>query len=494
MSSDHSGAVFDLDKSGRVSTLSNLPAGAPRMSSQPTPGNPSGGAGTAGDGAAATLASPPAVIPVSLLVSSARLLLERHLGLMWVSGEISGFTRAASGHCYFNLKDSAAQVRCVFFRHKAQFAGFALKDGLAVEVRATASIYEARGEFQLNVETVRQAGIGALWERFERQKARLAAAGWFAPERKRALPTLPRAVGIVTSPRAAALRDILTTLKRRWPAMPVILYPAAVQGEGAAARIAIAIDAANARNEVDVLIVARGGGSIEDLWAFNEEAVARAVFESRIPVVSGVGHETDFTICDFVADARAATPTGAATLVVPDRHAALAGVAGLAARWRPAWLRALEARIQRLDGLARRLVHPATRLLLQKRDTAGLAGRLARAHRNRLAAAAAELGGQRQRLAGLLRQPLPQADRLGPLARALSRAAAVALERRGSRMAALGQSLGHLNPRAVLERGYAIVTTADGAIVDDAARLAVGDDVTLTLARGDAGAKITRCD
>ncbi len=204
----------------------------------------------------------------------------------------------------------------MFFRHKAQFAGFALKDGLSVEVRATASIYEARGEFQLNVETVRLAGIGALYEKFERLKARLAAAGWFAEERKRPLPAFPRAIGIVTSPRAAALRDILTTVKRRWPSMPMILYATAVQGEGAADEIAAAIDAANARAEVDVLIVARGGGSIEDLWAFNEEVVARAVYESGIPVVSGVGHETDFTICDFVADARAPTPTGAATLVV----------------------------------------------------------------------------------------------------------------------------------------------------------------------------------
>ena len=229
-------------------------------------------------------------------------------------------------------------MRCVFFRHKAQFAGFALKDGLSVEVRATASIYEARGEFQLNVETVRLAGIGALYEKFERLKARLAAAGWFAAERKRPLPAFPRAIGIVTSPRAAALRDILTTVKRRWPSMPMILYATAVQGEGAADEIAAAIDAANARAEVDVLIVARGGGSIEDLWAFNEEVVARAVYESGIPVVSGVGHETDFTICDFVADARAPTPTGAATLVSPDRVSMLAGLAGIASRLRRAGL------------------------------------------------------------------------------------------------------------------------------------------------------------
>ncbi|MGH8714265.1 MAG: exodeoxyribonuclease VII large subunit, partial [Casimicrobiaceae bacterium] len=257
------------------------------------------------------------VIPVSLLVSSARLLVERQLGLAWISGEISGFTRAASGHCYFMLKDEQAQARCVLFRHKAQLLDVVLRDGAAVEVRATPTIYEARGEFQLNVEAVRIAGQGVLYERFARLKTRLEAAGWFRPERKRALPSSPKAVGIVTSRRAAALRDVLTTLGRRASGTAVIVYPARVQGGGAAAAIAAAIAAANAHAAVDVLIVCRGGGSIEDLWAFNEEDVARAVFESRIPIISGVGHETDFTICDFVADARAPTPTAAAALAAP---------------------------------------------------------------------------------------------------------------------------------------------------------------------------------
>jgi exodeoxyribonuclease VII large subunit len=433
----------------------------------------------------------PAVIPVGLLVSSARLILERHLGLVWVAGEISNFTRAASGHCYFNLKDAAAQVRCVFFRQKAQFVGFALKDGLAVEVRATASIYEARGEFQLNVETMRLAGIGALYERFERMKARLAAAGWFDAERKRALPALPRAIGIVTSLRAAALRDILATLRRRWPAARVILYPSAVQGEGAAADIALAIATASAHGHADVLIVARGGGSIEDLWAFNEEIVARAVLESTIPVVSGVGHETDFTICDFVADMRAPTPTGAAILVVPDRHAVLSDVAAVTQRWRRAARHAMEARQQCVDGLGRRLVHPAANLARQRRDAATLALRLDRAYRSRMAAAAHAMRERGQRLAWLLRQPLPQAGRLAPLTAALRRASSLALERRQARIDALAVNLAHLNPHAVLERGYAIVTAADGTIVQDSAALAIGEDVALAFARGSAGAKIT---
>jgi exodeoxyribonuclease VII large subunit len=432
------------------------------------------------------------VVPVSLLVSSARLILERHLGLLWVSGEISGFKRAASGHCYFCLKDGAAQVQCVCYRTKAQFVGFPLKDGLSVEVRAVPSIYEARGEFQLNVETVRLAGVGVLYERYERMKERLGALGWFAAERKRALPALPRAVGIVTSPHGAALHDILTTLRRRWPPMPVIVYPTPVQGEGAAAVIAQAIAAANARAEVDVLIVARGGGSIEDLWAFNEEAVARAVFHSSIPIVSGVGHETDFTICDFVADLRAPTPTAAAALVVPDRDASRTTLAALAARCRRAALRALEERAQRVDRVAPRLVHPAARVERQRRDLAVVAARLHHAERNRIAAASGSFDACARRMIFLLRQPPRQVLRVTALRDALGRAMA---SRRGEatvRAESLGRALTHLNPRAVLERGYAIVAAADGALVDDAAKLAVGDEVTLAFARGSASATVRK--
>jgi exodeoxyribonuclease VII large subunit len=434
------------------------------------------------------------VVPVSLLVGSARLLLERQLGLMWVSGEISNFTRAASGHCYFNLKDASAQVRCVFFRSKAQHTGFALKDGLSVEVRATPSIFEARGEFQLNVETVRLAGIGALFEKFERLKARLAAAGWFAEERKRPLPKFPRAMGIVTSPRAAALRDVVTTVARRWPALSVILYPAAVQGAGAAAEIAAAIGAANAHAAVDVLVVARGGGSIEDLWAFNEEIVARAVYDSAIPIVSGVGHETDFTICDFVADARAPTPTGAAALVAPDGRAVAAAIAAVAARFRRAEMRALENRGQRVDGLARRLIHPAARLAQQRRDAVNLAARLGRACRGELNATRQRIEGARGRALWLARQPLPQRTRVVALGDGLRRAATARIERARARLATLAQNLAHLNPHGVLARGYAIVTKADGAIVDDAARLQSGEIVALAFARGSAEATITRHD
>lgn len=426
----------------------------------------------------------PAVLPVSLLVSSARLLLERHLGLAWVSGEISGFTRAASGHCYFNLKDEKAQVRCVFFRHKAQHCDFAPRDGLEVEVRATPSIYEARGDFQLNVETMRLAGLGALYERFARLKARLESAGWFSEERKRPIPPHPSAVGIVTSLQAAALRDVLTTLRRRWPALGVVIYPTAVQGEAAAAEIAAALRVANARAEVDVLIVCRGGGSIEDLWPFNEEIVARAVYESALPVVSGVGHETDFTICDFVADARAATPTAAAALVSPDGAAIGRTLAAHAARWRASAQRALENRMQRVDALARQVVHPAARIASRRESLRLLRDRLGRAQGHRVAALALQLDSVERQMRWTLRRPLPQAGQYTLLDERFRRGGAEALDRLGQRLTLLARSLEHLDPSAVLERGYAIAARPDGTIITDAASVAPGDAVDLSLAKG----------
>ena len=432
------------------------------------------------------------VLPVSLLVGSARLLIERHLGLAWISGEISGFTRAASGHCYFMLKDEHAQVRCVLFRQKAHSLDVALRDGVAVEVRAIPTIYEARGEFQLNVETVRLAGLGALYERFARLKARLEAAGWFASERKRALPAFPLALGIVTSPIAAALRDVLTALAGRFPGLPIILYPAAVQGTGAADEIAAAIAAANAHAQVDVLIVRRGGGSIEDLWAFNEEVLARAVFESRIPVISGVGHETDFTICDFVADVRAATPTTAAALAVPDRAALRRHAQAVFARWQHALARALELRMQRIDLVSRRLIHPAARLERQRADLMALGERLARAAAQAQDARQRRLGQQAAAVARLLKIPPPSRADLERRRERWQRAAAERTAATAQRIDACAQSLRHLNPLGVLDRGYSIVTDDKGAVVQDAGTLAIGDTLNVRFARGQADSKVTR--
>jgi exodeoxyribonuclease VII large subunit len=436
--------------------------------------------------------NPGTVLPVSLLVSSARLLIERHLGLAWISGEISNFTRAASGHCYFVLKDTQAQARCVIFRQRSQLLDVVLRDGLSVEVRATPTIYEARGEFQLTVEAVRLAGLGALYEKFAALKARLDAAGWFHADRKRALPTFPRAIGIVTSPHGAALRDVLTTLLRRLPGMPVIVYPAPVQGSVAASSIAEAIATANARAEVDVLIVCRGGGSIEDLWAFNEEAVAQAIFQSRIPIVSGVGHETDFTICDFVADVRAPTPTGAATLVVPDRVALRASAGAIGARWQKAVGRALEIRMQHLDMISRRLVHPAARILQRQDILAALARRIARAAsaaHERPRSALQPIG---RDLARLFRTAPRQSAVVAETHERWRRAGGERLAALSHRLGALEQSVRHLNPQAVLERGYSIVTGADGAIVQDAAAVKIGESIGVQFARGEAEARVTR--
>ncbi|MFO1303729.1 MAG: exodeoxyribonuclease VII large subunit [Burkholderiales bacterium] len=420
------------------------------------------------DAPAAPARRGPPVVPVSAFVAQARQVLERQVALSWIGGEVSGCSKAPSGHLYFRLKDAQAQVSCVMYRTRNQHLPFSLKDGMSVEVRATATLYEPRGEFQLNVDAIRLAGVGVLYERFARLKARLEAEGLFAASRKRALPAFPRTVGIVTSPRAAALRDVLTTLRRRWPALRVVIYPTPVQGMDAASEIARAIRAANARAEVDVLIVARGGGSIEDLWSFNEEVVARAVFESALPVVSGVGHETDFTICDFVADVRAPTPTAAATLVAPDRQALSAQLSRLFRGLDRAALHALQTREQRLDHAMRRLVHPAARVAQQHARVNELATRLGQAARAAAERRRVAFDAATRRLVRELRTPFPASQRVS----------------------ALAQNLTHLNPESVLTRGYAIVATADGTIVSDAAQVSAGDRVGLTFARGGADATI----
>ncbi len=440
-----------------------------------------------------TRAAAPGVLSVGRLLASVRLLVERRIGLVWVAGEVSGCLRAASGHCYFTLKDEQAQVRCILFRSKAQALGFDLRDGVAVEVRATPTIYDARGDLQLNVDTVRLAGLGALFERFVRMKARLEAAGWFAPGRKRPLPAFSRCVGVITSRRAAALRDVLATLAR-WPALRVVLYPAAVQGSGATDELAAAVRAANAHGLADVLIVCRGGGSLEDLWAFNEEPLARAIVESRLPVVSGVGHESDFTICDFVADVRAPTPTAAAALVAPDRAALAHRTGQLAQRFVRVARHALDVRTQRLDHAARRLVHPAARLARRADDARALAQRLARAQCLVLDRYHARIVAVQQRFLRELRLARPSARAVAQTGATLKRCGRAHLARLDTRVAALATNLAHLDPRRVLDRGYAIVAGPGGAIVQDAREVPPGSPVAITFARGRAAGTITHVD
>ncbi|MEW6313640.1 MAG: exodeoxyribonuclease VII large subunit [Pseudomonadota bacterium] len=409
------------------------------------------------------------VITVSQLNRRVLEVIEQSLPLTWVAGEISNFTRAASGHCYFSLKDDAAQVRCVMFRHKMQYLDWAPGNGMQVEVRALPTLYETRGEFQLNVEVMRRAGMGALYEAFARLKARLEGEGLFDAARKRPLPRYPRVIGVVTSPQAAALRDVLTTLRRRMPGIVVVIYPTPVQGEGAGAQIAAAIRSASTRGECDVIIVCRGGGSLEDLWAFNDEAVARAIASASMPVVSGVGHETDFTIADFVADARAPTPTAAAELVSPDRVDLMHKLAAWQVRLGRHCARGLEARMQHLDHLGRRLQHPAARLAAQAQHLQHLRSRMRSAWAGRFAMARQQLQMGLGLKVLLSRQMLLRQG---------------ALER-------LSASLHHLNPYAVLERGYSIVATENGEIVRDSASLRSGEILALTFAHGNAKAKVT---
>ncbi len=408
------------------------------------------------------------VFSVRELNFSVKQLLENGLPLMWVRGEISNFVCAASGHWYFSLKDEQAQVRCVMFRHKNQYLDWLPKNGVQVEVLALATLYEARGEFQLTLEQMRPAGLGALFEAFERLKRKLEDEGLFDAARKRPLPFLPMQIGIVTSPQAAALRDVLTTLSRRMPGIPVVLYPTPVQGEGAAQKIAQAIRLAGERAECDVLLLCRGGGSIEDLWAFNEEVVARAIAASPIPVVSGVGHETDFTIADFVADQRAATPTAAAQLIVPEQQELQQRLRHAAQRLARGRQRQFERVMQQLDFLQRRLVHPAQRIGQQAQHLGQLRQRLYRA---------------RPDLAQLGARSTEQGRRL---LEAMQRT----LDRHNVRLHGLQQHLLHLDPHQVLARGYSMVRDEHGAIVSDSAGLATGARLDITFARGWARAEL----
>ena len=431
----------------------------------------------------------PSVISVSELNRIARVMLEQGFPLTWVAGEISNLTRATSGHWYFSLKDAQAQVRCVMFRQKNLFLDWKPENGMQVEVRALVSLYEVRGEFQLNVETMRRSGLGALYEAFEKLKAKLESEGLFAEARKKTLPPFPRSIGIITSPGAAALHDVVTTLRRRMPGILVVIYPAPVQGERAAEKISEAIRTAGQRAECEVLILCRGGGSIEDLWAFNEEIVARAVSDCPIPIVCGIGHETDFTIADFVADKRAPTPTAAAEFASPNRLELLAGLALVNKRLRRVVTRALEARMQQIDYLARRLQHPAVRLKDQRAHLRQLILRLKNAWSR-------QADNRRWRLREL-RQMLktPETARLRQyqfeLSLRLRRTVANYLENLRTRLRSLNSHLAHLNPKLVLERGYSVVEDAAGKIVRDSAQIASGDELKMTFAKGAAKARVT---
>ena len=430
------------------------------------------------------------VIPVSILNRLARERLETSFPLCWVAGEVSNLTYASSGHVYFSLKDAAAQVRCVMFRNRAQILGWRLENGQHIEARVLVTLYEARGDFQLNVEAARRAGVGDLYEKFLQLKDKLEREGLFASEAKRKLSAFPRCIGIVTSLQAAALRDVLSTLRRRAPHVRIVLYPTPVQGDGAAAQITGAIQTAGERHDCDLLIVCRGGGSIEDLWAFNDEGVARAIRACPIPVISGIGHETDFTIADFAADQRAPTPTAAAELAAPEQATLLGRLADLRLTLRRQIEQGLDQRSQQLDWLTRRLQHPAQRLAQQREQLDNL--------QRRLDAGLAQAGTRgRGTLASLTRRLLlarpdtaRHARRLDTLAPKLRSEWQKTLHEKSSDLARLASSLIHLNPDAVLARGFSIVTDSQGKIVRDGKSLEPKDKITVHLHRGRLDAKV----
>ena len=384
------------------------------------------------------------IFSVSALNREVRQLIEDSLGLVWVEGEISNLARPSSGHLYFSLKDDKAQVRCAMFRQANHRLGFGVTDGMQVLVRARVGLYEPRGDYQLIVEHMEEAGQGALRRRFEVLKAKLAGEGLFDPARKRELPTIPARIGVITSPTGAALRDVLTSLKRRFPAVGVVIYPTSVQGSQAAAEIVAALERASQRADCDLLILTRGGGSLEDLWPFNEEIVARAVAAVPIPIIVGVGHETDFTIAEFAADLRAPTPSQAAELAVPQQRDWLERLLGIAGQLELVLRRRLRDDRKRLDTLEHRLgrAHPGVMLrsMVQRLDE--FEGRLRRG----LKAAMAELA---------------------------------------SRIRLIERGLLALSPIATLERGYAIVTRQnDGELVTRSDAIASGDGIDVRLAAG----------
>jgi exodeoxyribonuclease VII large subunit len=388
------------------------------------------------------------ILTVSELNRLAREVLEQSFPLFWVSGEVSNFTRAASGHWYFSLKDSSAQVKCVMFKGRNSYVDFIPREGDKIEARCTVTLYEARGDFQLTVEFVQKAGLGALFEAFEKLKIKLEHEGLFDAAYKQTIPKFPKTIGIVTSPDAAALRDVLTTLKRRNSNIKVIIYPTPVQGKGAAALIAKAIHTANMRAEVDTLIICRGGGSMEDLWQFNEEIVARAIDDSAIPTISGVGHETDFTICDFVADMRAATPTAAAELACQDIGSLKTQVMQLWSRLERRMDTGLQAHAQTLDYLARRLISPIQQL--QNKTT-----------------------------------------QINQLKHRMDIALQSILKSHQQHVLQLKNSLEQLSPQNVLARGYAMVLDETGAVIKNAQRLKINQSVNIKFEHGEARAEIT---
>jgi exodeoxyribonuclease VII large subunit len=443
-------------------------------------------------------ADPRRVLTPSALNRLVRELIEGALPMIWIEGEISNFVRAASGHWYFSLKDAAAEVRCAMFARSNARVRFAAGNGTRVLARARVSLYEPRGSFQLLVEDLQDAGEGALRRAFEALKAKLAAEGLFAPERKRPLPAFPRRLGVITSAGGAAVRDVLAVARRRFPLTAIEILPVLVQGTQAPPQIAAMLRRAARARRHDVLLVTRGGGSLEDLAAFNDEAVARAIAESPIPVVSAVGHEVDFSISDFVADLRAPTPSAAAELILPDGAALAATLAQARARLGHLWRARLQASMQRLDQVGARLRgrHPRQQLALRRERMLAAQARLVQLVRVAHGRAAARLDGARARLvAQRPRVRLQQLrERTTELHARLGSAFARQSQHDHERLQALARALNAVSPLAVLQRGYAIVLKADGAVLRSVRQAAPGDALRARLADGELPVRVIAPD
>jgi len=437
----------------------------------------------------------PEVFTVSALNREARRLIESSFGLLWIEGEISNLARPSSGHMYLSLKDENAQIRCAMFRQANRTLKFVPENGQQIMARGRVGLYEARGEFQMILEHIELAGEGLLRQRFEELKRKLAAEGLFDAARKKPLPLIPSRIGVITSPSGAAVRDIVSVLGRRFPAVSVLVYPTSVQGERAAREIAQALELADKRDDCDLLILARGGGSLEDLWSFNEEVVARAIAEVSIPVISGVGHEADITIADFVADLRAPTPSGAAEMAVPEQSEWRNAVTALSERLTRATNRHLHTVGARMTGLVHRLgrSHPGIQLRESNQRLDELEARLKRGW----GALAAKRQAQLTAILADLRNATPQRqlmtlrERSRWISGGLQQAMLSRLEQRRTRLGLVARALQAVSPLATLDRGYAIVTSArDGAVITNAETLSPGAKIGVRLARGELTATV----
>lgn len=432
-----------------------------------------------------------AILTISEINRLARLALEKSLPSCWIRGELSNLTKATSGHWYFTVKDASASARCVMFRARNQFVDWPAREGEQIEIRAQASLYEPRGDFQLIVEAMRKSGLGNLYEAFLRLKEKLREEGLFDAERKKGIPAMPRAIGVVTSPQAAALRDVLTTLARRWPSAQVILYPCQVQGDVAPAQIRQALWQANQRAETDVLLLVRGGGSLEDLWAFNDEELARAIAASRIPIICGVGHETDITIADFVADLRAPTPTGAAQFATPDGKEFNQRRQELEFRLSHRLRSRLDAAWQHRDHLQRRLRHPHERLRYQAAGLLHLTQGLARSAERLIQISGTRLAHLRSRLQETRPATKTKLDALRQWQWRLYQNHRHQQTLRAGRLNNLQTQLELLCPRLVLKRGYSIVRSSQGEVIVSVEQVNRGQHLSIELSKGYLDAEVT---